>query len=118
MKAADVLMMPYDTEMEFSVMDIKQTSPLKLFEYMGSNRPILSTNIPTISKIITNNVTAMLAEPNNIKMQAEYVNELLDNPAKAAKIAELAYTDVIKYEWSNRCKIINEKFIRNKQGKR
>jgi len=45
---------------------LNSTSPLKLFEYMASGRPIVSTDIPTISKILKHEYNAMLAKPNNM----------------------------------------------------
>jgi len=50
-KAADILFMPYDAEIKYQIMDINSTSPLKLFEYMASKRPIVSSDIPTIKKV-------------------------------------------------------------------
>jgi glycosyltransferase involved in cell wall biosynthesis len=106
LKAADVLIMPYNTTTDFNIMDINTTSPMKLFEYMASKRPIVSTNIPTISKIIEHNKSGLLAEANNIEQLSSYVVELIEDSEKSKKLASKAFEDVKKYTWVNRCRKI------------
>jgi len=109
LKAADVLMMPYNTKVNFEVMDVNTTSPMKLFEYMASNRPIISTNIPAISKIIEHNKSGMLAEPSNINKLSKYVLELIKNKEKSEKLSMNALNEVKKYTWNKRCEKIISK---------
>jgi len=106
LKAADVLIMPYNTEVDFKIMDINTTSPMKLFEYMASKRPIVSSNIPAISKVIEHNKSGLLAEPNNIEQLSSYVAELINDSEKSKKLATKAFADVKKYTWINRCREI------------
>ena len=112
LKSADVLIMPYNTKVNFEVMDVNTTSPMKLFEYMASNRPIISSNIPTISKIIEHNKNGLLAEPNNIKQLANYVTELINNPEKSEELAMNAYRKVKNCTWVNRCNTIISRWIK------
>jgi len=113
LKAADVLIMPYDTRLNYKVMDINSTSPLKLFEYMGSKRPIVTTAIPVVRKIVSHNESAMLAEANNIDQLAQYVKELIENPEKSGELSNKAFELVKQYEWKARCQQIMNKFIEN-----
>ncbi len=108
LKAADVLIMPYKTDMEIKVMDISSTSPLKLFEYMASKRPIISTKIPTIEKVVKHQESVLLASENNVKELAQYVNLLIENPELGEKIANNAFREVQKYDWKRRCSKILE----------
>jgi glycosyltransferase involved in cell wall biosynthesis len=48
-KAADALVLPNTAKEDISKY---YTSPMKLFEYMASRRPIVATNIPSITEII------------------------------------------------------------------
>ena len=106
LKTADVLIMPYNTKVNFEVMDVKTTSPMKLFEYMASNRPIISTDIPAISKVIEQNKSGMLAEPNNIEQLSSCVVELIKNKEKSNMLSINALNEVKKYTWNERCKKI------------
>lgn len=106
LKSADVLIMPYNTKVNFEVMDINTTSPMKLFEYMASNRPIISSNIPTISKVIEHNKNGLLAEPNNIEQLSSYVVELIKNKEKSNMLSINALNKAKKYTWNERCKKI------------
>jgi glycosyltransferase involved in cell wall biosynthesis len=109
LKAADVLIMPYQTDISYNVMDINTTSPMKLFEYMASKRPIVTTNIPTISKVIEHDKSGMLAEPNNIEQLADYTLGLIEDKEKSKRISSNAFKEVRKYEWRERCKKIIQK---------
>jgi len=111
MKASDVLTMPYDTSIDYKVMDINTTSPLKLFEYMGSLRPIMSSSIPVITKIVEHNKTAMLANENDISSQVEMIVKLLDDKELSVNIASNAYVEAKKYQWKERCREIVSKFV-------
>ena len=104
--AADALIMPYKTDQEIRVMDINTTSPLKLFEYMASNRPIISSDIPTISRTITHGMDGLLARPNDIQELALYVNSVLEDNNLANNLASNAYKKVQQYDWKKRCEVI------------
>ena len=87
-------------------MDINTTSPLKLFEYMAAKKPIISTNIPAISRTITNGVDGLLAEPNNIRELTNFVEIILEDKHLAEKLANNAYEKVKRYDWKKRCEKI------------
>jgi len=109
LSAADALIMPYGRECA-RIMDIESTSPLKLFEYMAAKKPIISTKIPAIQRIIHHGVEGLLAEPENIEQLTEYVRIALEDLKLAKKLGEQAHEKVKAYEWSERCRKILEKF--------
>jgi glycosyltransferase involved in cell wall biosynthesis len=111
LKSADVLIMPYNTGITYDRMDLNSTSPLKLFEYMASARPVVTSDIPVVSKIVKHGESAMLAEPNNIEKLSEYVMQLLNHKEKAATISKKAYEMVKQYSWTKRCEIIHSKLV-------
>lgn len=104
MKAADVLMMPYDTTVNYKVMDLNTTSPLKLFEYMASGRPIISSAIPVVERVVQNGEEALLAKENDIADQAHLVALLLGSPDLAASVAAKAKQKAQQYDWVERNK--------------
>jgi len=88
-------------------------SPLKIFEYMASEVPIISTELPSIKEIIKHNENAWLVPPNDPKALAEAILYLIYNSAVAKRIAAKAKCDVLEYTWENRVlKILS--FIKKK----
>ena len=108
LKAADILLMPYDIKIEYTVMDINTTSPLKLFEYLAAKRPVVSTNIPAINKIVENGKNAMLSEPGDINGLLMSVYKLVEDKKLAESIAEQGFEKVKQHTWKERCKRIIE----------
>ncbi len=109
LKSADALIMPYKTDQDISIMDINSTSPLKLFEYMASKKPIISTNIPAISRTITHGKNGLLAKPNDIEELTKFAKIVLDDYSLAEKLSRNAYSEVIKYDVRERCRKILSK---------
>ena len=85
----------------------KYTSPLKLFEYMASKRPIIASDLPSIREIL-NTENAILVKPGSAKALANAIKFALENPDFCAKISKQAYKDVQKYTWEKRAKRILE----------
>ncbi len=104
LKTADVLVLPNSSKQDISK---HWTSPLKLFEYMASKRPIVASNLPSIKEILNGN-NSLLVEPDNPEKLAEGVKGALKNPDFSAKISNQAFQDVQDYTWQKRAKKILE----------
>ena len=98
LKACDVLVLPNSGKDKISRY---YTSPLKLFEYMASKRPIVASNLPSIRDIL-NESNAIFVEPDNPKKMAEGINIVLSDKKLSKKIVENAFCDVKKYTWDLR----------------
>lgn len=109
--AADILVMPYDTTVEFDVMDIDTTSPLKMFEYLAAARPIISTDIPAISRTIDHGRNGLLASPNDTGEIALLIQRVLDDKEFATELGRNARETAKRYQWKNRCQKIIDEFI-------
>ncbi len=107
-KAADLLILPNTAREDISKY---YTSPMKLFEYMASKRPVIASNIPSITEILNEN-NAYLFEADNSGDLAEKIKFAIENKNESYSLAEQAFQDVQKYTWENRIKrIIN--FVNN-----
>ena len=102
--AADVLLMPYDTEREVTLMDLESTSPLKLFEYLASSRPVVSTDIPAVSRTVEHEHDALLATPNDINELVELTARALDDEELIARLSRNAVETAARYSWRDRCR--------------
>ncbi len=98
LKAADVLVLPNSGKQDISKY---WTSPLKLFEYMASKRPIIASNLPSIKEILNRN-NSFLIEPDSPEKLAEGIKNGLKNPDFSAKISNQAFQDVQSYTWQKR----------------
>lgn len=102
LKAADVLVLSGTAKSEISKY---YTSPLKLFEYMASERSIIAPRLPSFLDIL-NDSNAFLTEPDNAEDLADKINFALENKEQSDKIALRAFSDVKNYTWKKRGKRI------------
>ena len=61
LREADVLALPNPA----SAISSEFTSPLKLFEYMASGRPIVASDLPSLREVLRDGENALLVEPGN-----------------------------------------------------
>jgi len=108
LKSSDVLIMAYKMDVNYKVMDIHTTSPLKLFEYMASRRPIVATDIPVVAKVITHEKDGLLVQPNDTRQYANCIRELLADSETTQQLADNAFQKVGQYSWKKRCSTILE----------
>lgn len=106
LKSFDVLVMPFPRNQHYAL----YMSPLKLFEYMVSKRPIVATDLPAIKEILNEN-NSILVKPDDSVFLTEAIKKLLNSPELTQKIADRAFEDVKNYTWDKRALRILE-FIR------
>lgn len=102
LKAADVLVLPNSSNERVSV---RYTSPLKLFEYMASKKPIVASDLNSIRGAI-NGGECVFAEPDSPKSFADAIKKILNNDNLAKDIAESAFRAVTKCSWQKRAENI------------
>lgn len=84
-------------------------SPMKVFEYMASNRPIIATDLPTIMEILIDQETAILVSPDDSRALARGIEKVMVNRQVGQSLSEVAYKEVLeKYTWEKRAKKIIE----------
>lgn len=109
LSAADVLVIPNSSLYEETKLF---TSPMKLFEYMSSGRPIVASATPTMREILNEN-NAILIEPDSPKALKEGILKIFQNNNLARLIAENSKKDVQNYTWLKRAEKISA-FIKEK----
>jgi glycosyltransferase involved in cell wall biosynthesis len=108
LRAADVLVLPNSGKDDISKY---WTSPIKMFEYMASKKPIIASDLPSIREVL-NDSNAVLVDSDNPKALAEGIKKILQNPEFSAKISYCALEDVQGYSWHKRTDKIIE-FLKN-----
>ncbi|MGN7437471.1 MAG: glycosyltransferase family 4 protein [Alcanivorax sp.] len=82
-------------------------SPMKIFEYMAAERPIICSNLPVIHEILKDDYSAFLPPASDEEKWAEILDVLHDNPHVRARIAANAHQTLIeKYTWDKRVEAI------------
>jgi glycosyltransferase involved in cell wall biosynthesis len=112
LKASDVLLMPYQNKVSINVKGqdtSKWMSPLKLFEYMSVNKPILSSNLPVLREVLRSNYNCKLVKYNSVSDWNCALNLLKNNAEFSKELSNNAYLDFkTNYTWDIRAmKIYN-----------
>ena len=81
------------------------TSPMKLFEYMASDRPIIASDIPSVRDIV-NDSEVYFVEPDNAQALAKKIRAVLREHRKAEEVSKKAREKVLEYTWRSRAKRI------------
>jgi len=102
LKAADVLVLPNSGKKEISQ---HWTSPMKMFEYMASKRPIVASDLPSIREILSEE-NAVLVKSDDPEALAKGIKEILQSPESSAKLSAKAFSDVQNYTWRKRAEKI------------
>ncbi len=97
LKSADVLVLPNSAKDKISSF----TSPLKLFEYMASGRPIVASDLPSIKEVLNENNSVLFA-PDDPKSLDDSIQKILNNREFAENISAEALKDVQSYTWQER----------------
>ena len=111
LSAADVLVLPNSGKEDISKL---WTSPMKMFEYMASGRPIVASDLPSLREVLNEN-NSVLVEPDNPEKLDEAIKKILENPQLAEKISDQAFKEVQDYTWEKRAKKIFE-FLSSKNS--
>jgi glycosyltransferase involved in cell wall biosynthesis len=98
LRDADVLVLPNPP----SAISRAFTSPLKLFEYMASGRPIVASDLPSIREVLTDGRNALLVEAGNAHAVTDGVRRIKDDPALGRRLAAQALEDVRAFTWEAR----------------
>lgn len=100
--ASDLLVLPNSGK---ETMSARYTSPLKLFEYMASGKPIVASDLPSLREVLSEK-NAFLVKPDDPEALAEGIRYVLAHPEEAAQRAAQALEDVKRYTWESRAKSI------------
>jgi glycosyltransferase involved in cell wall biosynthesis len=103
---ADVLVLPNPR----SAISNAFTSPLKLFEYMGSGRPIVASDLPSLREILRDNENAILVEPGNPQALVAGIERIKKDAALGERLAAQALQDVQAFTWARRAERLEALF--------
>jgi len=95
--ACDVLAMPFPDTPHYRT----HMSPLKMFEYMAADRPLLTTDLPTVRDVLDEK-TAVFCAPGDAKDFVRALEWIAAHPEDATKRAAAAAALVKRHTWTQR----------------
>jgi len=101
LKAFDVLIAPFPENEHYNF----YMSPLKVFEYMASGRPIITTNLPSLKEIFDNHNSVLISPDSSLELAAAII-KIFENRDFSEDLAAQALIDVKKYTWQKRVESI------------
>lgn len=101
MKAMDALVIPFPNYRHYAF----YASPLKLFEYMASGRPIIASDLPALREIL-NNENALFFRAGDAADLAKVVKMLKSSKTLGLHLSRQALADVKEYTWEKRARNI------------
>ena len=107
--AADVAVLPNSGAAEISA---RYTSPLKLFEYLASGRPVVATDVPAIREIVESGRSALLVDPDDPGALAAGIQLVASDANLREKIALGGLEIAHENSWNSRAALIKG-FLRN-----
>jgi glycosyltransferase involved in cell wall biosynthesis len=82
-------------------------SPLKIFEYMNSERPIITSNLPVLKEVLRDGINSILCDPDKIYTWINGIKRLQSNKILCSYISINAKRDLkYKYNYNLRAKSI------------
>jgi len=113
LSAFDVCAMPFPFTEHFAY----YASPIKLFEYMASQRAIVASDLPALAEVLVDGESALLVEPGNADELAAAIERLRLDPSLGEWLAACAYGQVMgHYTWEARAAGILGKVQRTEYG--
>lgn len=100
-RAADIVLMPFPDMSHYR----EHMSPVKMFEYMASGRPIIASDLPTIREVLDES-TALLVPPGDVNVLTGAIKTLLSDAERGEMLSTKARMQVEQYSWDNRARAI------------
>lgn len=111
LKSFDCLLMPHQKNcmlLNNKTCIAEFTSPLKMFEYMASGRPIISSDLPVLQEMIEPGKNAIVVASDDIKQWMAALKDLMGKPELGKQLAQNALEKVKNYTWGKRAARILE----------
>lgn len=105
----DVLLAPYQQKVQ--VAGGRDTSrwmsPMKIFEYMSSGRPIIASRLPVLEEVLKDEVNCLLVEPDNITQWIAALQRIITTESLRHQLAATAFKEFTElYTWERRAQTV------------
>lgn len=109
-KCVDILLMPYQKSVSVGVAGrdtARWMSPMKMFEYMATGVPIISSDLPVLREVLRDGENALLVPADDPDAWISSIDRLSHDVELAKRIARAAYTEYLAYyTWERRAQAL------------
>jgi glycosyltransferase involved in cell wall biosynthesis len=107
----DVVLMPYPRSGIGVATGASDTSrwcsPMKMFEYMATGAPIVTSDLPVLGEVLHHEHNALVAPAEDTAAWQRAIERLVTEPALARRLAQQAYADLVRdHTWDARVRRI------------
>jgi glycosyltransferase involved in cell wall biosynthesis len=113
-READVLVAPFARKVgtDSGVDTSRWMSPMKVFEYMASGRPIVISDLPVLREILRPEVDALMVTPEDPDALLAALERLRDDPDLGRRLASSAQERVhAEFTWDRRAQKVLSRFL-------
>ncbi len=93
---SDICICPYPDRLDIAV-----TYPVKIFDYMIMEKPIVASSLPGVNRILTHGIDSMLFKPGRYDDMADCIVKLYESEGLRKKMAVNAKKNVVKFSWES-----------------
>lgn len=115
----DVLVAPYQKKIHLESGDTtteKWMSPLKIFEYMATGKPIICSRIEVLNEVLEDNRNCLLCDPEKEEEWINAIKKVKNDNNLREKISKEAYSDLVnKFSWRKRAEKIRDLHLKIKK---
>lgn len=112
MAAMDVLLMPYQEKVSIGVRGhdtARWMSPIKMFEYLASGTPVISSDLPVLAEVLRDGENALLVPPADAASWLAALDRLTGDPALAQRLGEAGHQCYVReHTWVARAQRLLE----------
>ncbi|MBI3336784.1 glycosyltransferase family 4 protein [Candidatus Peregrinibacteria bacterium] len=107
--ACDVCVYPAPRDAEKHAYFMRDTSPLKLFEYLAAGKPVVCSDIPPIRDTVDESMVTF-CKAGDPRSMADAIEWVLNHPEEAQRKAQRGKEHVKRFDWKERMKRILSHF--------
>lgn len=108
----DCLLMPYQSKVAIGITGhdtANWMSPMKMFEYLASGVPVISSDLPVLREVLRHEENSLLLPPADPQAWIAALDQIRREPEKARRMGVTAHTEYLScHTWRRRAAVLLE----------